>query len=493
MNGMRTMWGVWLTLLLLLGSAGATAQLRFFSEELVGVSLAKDTPQDIRSDRARAVGMVLATNGLVWSFDRFVAKSDFAYINWQTIKRNFRTGFVWDNDMFITNLFMHPYHGGVYFNAARSNGMNFYQSLPYTVGGSLMWEFCMENEYPSINDLLATSIGGASLGEMNFRLSDRLVDDRTRGWQRLGREALLFVVSPARGASRLITGKAWKHRTTRGNALPSTPVQVYAAMGHRVVADYVNRKNDVSGMFNVDLGVYYGNPYDEDNEKPYDYFSLNFSGSPFSSQPFLGRVNAIGMLYSDFVENRLWKSRLAWGIYQHFNYYESKSDINHKTLTPYKLAEAASLGPGLLYEWKVRNKASLFMSAYVSAILLGCSQTDHYFTGERDYNMGSGFSSKWNMDLTLSDQFSLSTKFEDYRIYSWLGYDPNNPKLDTEVQGDKGKAQLTVARFILRYIVKKRWMLSVESSAYFRKSRYDYYPDVDHGVLENKINLGCLF
>ena len=93
---------------------------------------------------------------LVWSFDRYIVKEDWAYINGHTIKSNFKKGPVWDTDQFTTNLFSHPYHGSLYFNAARSNGMNFWQSAPFAAGGSLMWEFFMENEPPSINDMLAT-------------------------------------------------------------------------------------------------------------------------------------------------------------------------------------------------------------------------------------------------------------------------------------------------------------------------------------------------
>ncbi|EEC94193.1 hypothetical protein PRABACTJOHN_04446, partial [Parabacteroides johnsonii DSM 18315] len=105
-------------------------------------------------------------NMLVWGFDRYLVKEDWAYINGHTIKSNFKKGPVWDTDQFTTNLFSHPYHGSLYFNAARSNGMNFWQSAPFAASGSLMWEFFMENEPPSINDMLATTFGGIELGEI---------------------------------------------------------------------------------------------------------------------------------------------------------------------------------------------------------------------------------------------------------------------------------------------------------------------------------------
>lgn len=47
-------------------------------------------------------------------------------------------GFVWDNDAMGTNMFMHPYHGSLYFNSARSNGYNFWQSGFFAFGGSFM-------------------------------------------------------------------------------------------------------------------------------------------------------------------------------------------------------------------------------------------------------------------------------------------------------------------------------------------------------------------
>lgn len=133
-------------------------------------------------------------NMLVWSFDRYIVKEDWAYINGHTIKSNFKKGPVWDTDQFTTNLFSHPYHGSLYFNAARSNGMNFWQSAPFAAGGSLMWEFFMENEPPSINDMLATTFGGIELGEITYRLSDLFIDNRSSGAERVGREVLAGIL-----------------------------------------------------------------------------------------------------------------------------------------------------------------------------------------------------------------------------------------------------------------------------------------------------------
>lgn len=110
----------------------------------------------------------------VWAFDRYAIKGDFAFFDINTMKANLKKGFVWDNDQMGTNLFMHPYHGSLYYNTARSNGYNYWQSGVFALGGSAMWELFMENEYPSANDIIATPVGGMALGEEELPLEDSL-------------------------------------------------------------------------------------------------------------------------------------------------------------------------------------------------------------------------------------------------------------------------------------------------------------------------------
>ncbi|MCD7851222.1 MAG: DUF3943 domain-containing protein [Parabacteroides sp.] len=66
----------------------------------------------------KAAAETFGLNMLVWGFDRFIMKEEWSYINGHTIKSNFKKGPVWDTDQFTTNLFSHPYHGSLYFNAA---------------------------------------------------------------------------------------------------------------------------------------------------------------------------------------------------------------------------------------------------------------------------------------------------------------------------------------------------------------------------------------
>lgn len=439
-------------------------------------------------------GVIVATNIGVWSFDRYVLQAEYSRINFKTVRNNFKSGFVWDNDMFSTNLLIHPYHGGLYFNAARSNGKNFWQSVPFAAGGSLMWELFMENEAPSINDFMATTLGGAALGEMTFRISDMLIDDRLTGFDRFKREALLTVISPVRELNRIINGDAWKYRNIRGNSLPPTPVVFSISAGHRFIADRLYRRQDYSNMLSYDLGLIYGNEFDKENEKPYDYFAFKLGGNFFSTQPIVSRVNVLGMLFLNEVSLKKQHMHLGYGLFQHFNYYESQSDNNHIQLYPYKISEAASVGPGLLYNVSVKNKMTLSGSAYLSAILLGGSQTDHYRYDERDYNMGSGFSSKMNLAFNFRNKFQILLSTEYYRIYSWVGFDPDVFEGGIRnVHGDVGRTSLSLGRLGLSYFIKKDVYIASESSYNYRNSLYKYHPDVIHQVAEHKLNLGYIF
>lgn len=161
----------------------------------------------------------------LWAFDRYVFKGHYAYISFKTIKENFKHGFEWDNDHLNTNMFAHPYNGSLFFNAGRSNGFNFWQSELFAISGSAMWELFMECEYPSTNDIIATPIGGAALGEIFYRTSDLILDDRATGANRFGRELASFIISPIRGVTRIITGEAWKKRAISGREF--TPPNTY--------------------------------------------------------------------------------------------------------------------------------------------------------------------------------------------------------------------------------------------------------------------------
>ncbi|MBK6780917.1 MAG: DUF3943 domain-containing protein [Gemmatimonadetes bacterium] len=70
-----------------------------------------------------------------------------------------------DENEFGTNLFAHPYHGGLYFNAGRSERLDF-GSPPARHPGVVELGYLGERFRPSLNDFFMTSLGGIALGEL---------------------------------------------------------------------------------------------------------------------------------------------------------------------------------------------------------------------------------------------------------------------------------------------------------------------------------------
>jgi len=127
-------------------------------------------------------------------------------------------------------------------------------------------------------------------------------------------------------------------------------------------------------------------------------------------------------------------------------------------------------------------------------MLLGGSQTGHYFIYERNYNMGSGYSSKGSLDLQFGSKARLLLNAENYRLYSWTGNSPKNAgKFNTNVMGDKGNHSNGLVRLNLSYIINKHFLLDAETVYYFFKSVYDYYPTVNQSAAENKVSVGYVF
>ena len=441
-----------------------------------------------------AVGM----NVGVWAFDRYVMNEDFAKINFKTIGDNITNGLVWDNDQFSTNLFAHPYHGSLYFNSARTNGLNFWESAPYAFGGSLMWEMVAEIEPPAINDLLATTFGGIALGEMTYRLSALVLDDSKRGFPRFAREFLGTLICPVRGLNRMISGDMWKvkHKYYKYHDYERIPVDFTISVGTRYLAadNYLFR-----GEYNpyIDFRFQYGDAFDTDSSQPYDYFTARASVGLSPNQPLISQINLLGKLWGTTTTTRS-GMEVLFGIFQHFNYYDSEEVIDGSGRIPYKISETTSFGPGVIYKFpKVNKMVDLEQRLFLSGILLGGSLTDYYHVIDRNYNMGSGYSLKNNtiIDFNKYGLFALNVNL--YHIFSWKGYseedlEDSNP-LYLNAQGDKGNALLAVVNPIIEINLNEHFRVNLEASYYYRRTHYTRHIDVKSKTFETKLGIAYHF
>lgn len=443
-----------------------------------------------------AASKVVGLNMGLWAFDRYILDADFAYINIHTIKKNLKKGFVWDNDQMGTNMFLHPYHGSLYYNSARSNGYNFWESGAFALGGSAMWELFLENEYPSFNDIIATPIGGLSMGEVLYRTSDLVLDDRKTGGNRFGRELAGFVIAPTRGLSRIISGDAWRKRATSGKQFGVPDVSVDVAIGVRAL-EFKEPILDKGIGEAIDINIEYGDRFSSENEKPYEYFTFKSNLNAHSSQPLLSQLNIIGRLFvTDLVETD--KDFLSLGFYQHFDYYDSDTISKNSGKIPYKFCTPASVGAGLIYRSNRTKRFSFDAFLHTNLVILGGALSDHYVVDKRNYNLASGFSTKLGFNTAYKDRFSISGNYEVYRMFTWKGY-PEDIDWDAidvhefNYQGDHSQAILHAISLRADLKLRKQMYLSGIFYNYTRDTNYKYFEDIFSQTYETRLMLTYKF
>ncbi|HET55108.1 MAG TPA: hypothetical protein ENN33_07810, partial [Ignavibacteria bacterium] len=81
--------------------SGLSAYSSIYQSEPVEVSTTKEKNYVLPA--VEIVGL----NLFLGAFNTYVSKEDFAKISWRTIEDNFKTGFVWDEDHFLMNQFLH--------------------------------------------------------------------------------------------------------------------------------------------------------------------------------------------------------------------------------------------------------------------------------------------------------------------------------------------------------------------------------------------------
>ena len=311
----------------------------------------------------------------LWGYNRYVADYGFARISPSTMARNLRGGWEWDADQFSINQFGHPYQGSFHHASARAHGHGFYAAAGYTMLGSLQWEYLMENEKPSYNDLLTTTLGGAMFGEVTHRLAHAVRDPSSTGAERLAREIVALGVNPVGGVHRLLGGRtgtaglpgaeAVRLRVLTGGLLPffSTAEGEDPAHSTRVPKS------------NTELLVLYGDPFE--TRKPYDHFIVN-GGFSLHRHPS-ATISARAQLHRfPLFETGGWRGMLVAG--QTFDY------LNNGV---YKLG-VSGLGAGYAHRraWPSGLYHSLHFEA--GAIPLGGVSTEFFRRQSRNYNLGGG-------------------------------------------------------------------------------------------------------
>jgi hypothetical protein len=242
----------------------------------------------------------------------------------------------------------------------------------YAFFGSLQWEFFMENELPSYNDLIVTTFGGMAGGEILYRLSMEVLDPSTSGWERFGREFAATLISPANGVTRLINGDSWASGVRTSEAKTRGAIM----LGPDLIRSEESRKPEFRSV-RLGLILQYGDWHRGTKFEPYDWFL--FSGSINGSRDGFQRaaLDSTGLLAR-------WNfgcgGECVVGINQHFSYND----------TPVFQVGATSFGGTLMGDFVLGENWSLRTGFHLNWIALGGFNALADTTIEREYNLGTG-------------------------------------------------------------------------------------------------------
>ena len=399
-----------------------------------------------------AAAEAAGVNVLIW-MAAYVFDAQHAFISHETMTDNFKYWFEWDPNHFRTNFFAHPFHGSLYFNAARSNGMSFWQSSLYSLGGSFMWETLMERHRPSFNDLIMTSTGGMFLGEALFRYSSLIWDEKARGFGRVWRGAVSALINPSGAVNRLFYGDQVSTASPPSGLSPTqSPLSGFITLGGQAWGQNADLQESKSGP-SADFLLVYGSPFTGGQaRKPFDYFPLEFT-LRFSGNTAYGTIYGYGLLFGKELGGKSNQNHLL-GLFQHYDYMRTET---------IELGGSSFCG-GLVSRFQLSERAHLTLTPQLGWLVLGASNNEYVLEDKRDYNYGTGVTAK--LDSVL-----------DLQKYGWLLFRWGHYTLFV-LEGAKGTDRLNVLLGEYRIPVWRQIMLGVQYSHYRRSSDYRDYPDV---------------
>ncbi|HSC64776.1 MAG TPA: DUF3943 domain-containing protein [Caldimonas sp.] len=349
------------------------------------------------------IGFDFLVNRLNYHFGS--PKEDYA-VTASTIRRNLHSGWDSDRDPFNINQLGHPYQGSMYHGFARSAGFNYWESAGYTFAGSAFWEVFGETTHPSINDQVATGIGGTFLGEALFRMSS-LILERGGGMPRFWRELAAAAVSPSTGFNRLVFSDRY------GAVFSSKDAAYYSRLGigySRGVREEVGvtstrfQPNEAQLDFSIDYGLPGRKGYEY--TRPFDYFTFQATASSANGfENVLTRGLLVGKPYdvgSDY--------HGVWGLYGSYDY------ISPQTFR----VSATGLSLGSTGHLRLTDDLSLEGTgmAGVGYTAVGTSHASAPATAstDRNYNYGVTPQALLTLRLVHADRVSFDVTGREYFV-----------------------------------------------------------------------------
>lgn len=304
-------------------------------------------------------------------------------VGWNSIGKNLRHGWVVDRDEFKVNQFLHPYQGSIYHTSARSAGLGFWTSAAYTFAGSALWEIAGETTPPSVNDQIASGIGGVFFGESLFRMAN-LTLEKGNGIPHLGRALGATIISPATAFNRVVFGRRFDPVFPGHDPEFFTRGDIGATVAETRVegASRSPRRNEATAGFSMSYGLP-GRP-GYSYERPFDYFDFEFTATTYNAfENIMTRGLLAGKEYSagDSYDG-------VWGLYGSYDYMAPQL---------FRVSSTA-LSLGTTAQWRLAGPLK-FQGTAMAGAGYGAGGTVDGSESERDYHYG------------LTPQALLSTRF----------------------------------------------------------------------------------
>jgi hypothetical protein len=388
--------------------------------------LLNDDPEYTKKSKIwRPAAQVVTENVILNIVDRTVMHLEFAKTDFHTWKRTLGAGFPWnsgwewDQDRFGNNFLSHPMMGSFYYSAARTNGYSFWQSAPIVFAGSYMWKMLGENGTPEREDLINTTVDGILLGEVTYRLSSNILDDRAYGTERLFREIFAGLVDPVREVNRLFDGKFKRH--VNKEIYQKEPVNIALYLGAHSINN--NRNTLLSGhtdeMVNVQLN--YGNPFEIRRWKPFDFFKFRAELNFGVGRKVVDNITGYGVLLGKNL--RLGKLNMLLGGFHHYDYYDAKA---------FELS-TIGFGPGLMSRLPLGKISNLDVNLHLDLVPFAGSSvgpvTDTSFY--RDYRFGYGWQGKLEAAASIGKYGMLSIWYYYYFIHAFDNTGKDESRINT--------------------------------------------------------------
>ena len=407
------------------------------------------------------------SNAALWSVNRFgqalYGLAAFSEISAESIRDNLPlSAWKWETrDRFHVNQMGHPYQGSTYFAAARANGFNFYQSIPFALLGSYTWEVFFEKATPSINDSISTPAGGLAFGEMFHRIFLEM-DVSHSVWAKIGST----LISPADRVNSIFRpgkkggGNIYDFRILAGPSYAFTRFT-----GHE--------EDETSWRYPsvyIETMVTYGDPFDQHSLIPYDQFELDaaFSGNILNLN---AKITSDGYIFS-FTPLQTRYSSASMGLSFNFDYFNATNDI----FDNYGYGNINFVSHALDWTVKYRRGFSEYMCMELRAHIGWTPWGVTHYNGTSVEDLYANYGMGKNLKLF----FSLAHQRRGTLDASALFYDLFS--LPVSVSGAKGAVFFVHATLAYDYPLSGMISLGVKHSFSALLGFYDHAPDINNRI-----------